>query len=38
LYRSPLTTLTFVGFNVVTLVIIKQGLFDIFHWNTVAVA
>jgi nucleobase:cation symporter-1, NCS1 family len=32
------TTLTFVGFNVVTLVIIKQGLFDIFHWNTLAVA
>jgi NCS1 family nucleobase:cation symporter-1 len=32
------TTLTFVGFNVVTLVIIKQGLFDIFHWNSVAVA
>jgi nucleobase:cation symporter-1, NCS1 family len=32
------TTLTFVGFNVVTLVIIKQGLFDIFHWNTVGVA
>ena len=32
------TTLTFLGFNVVTLVIIKQGLFDIFHWNTVAVA
>jgi nucleobase:cation symporter-1, NCS1 family len=32
------TTLTFVGFNVVTLVIIKQGLFDIFHWNTAVVA
>jgi purine-cytosine permease-like protein len=32
------TTLTFVGFNVVTLVIIKQGLSDIFHWNTLAVA
>lgn len=32
------TTLTFVGFNVVTLVIVKQGLVDIFHWNSVAVA
>jgi nucleobase:cation symporter-1, NCS1 family len=32
------TTLTFVGFNVVTAVIIKQGLFDIFSWNTTAVA
>ncbi len=32
------TTLTFVGFNVVTAVIIKQGLFDIFGWNTTAVA
>jgi NCS1 family nucleobase:cation symporter-1 len=32
------TTLTFVGFNVVTLVVIKQGLFDIFHWSSVAVA
>ncbi|MGA7835786.1 MAG: cytosine permease [Acidimicrobiales bacterium] len=32
------TTLTFVGFNVVTVVIIKQGLFDIFGWNASAVA
>ena len=32
------TTLTFVGFNVVTIVIIKQGLFDIFGWNTITVA
>ncbi len=32
------TTLTFVGFNVVTAIIIKQGLFDIFGWNTAAVA
>ncbi len=28
------TTLTFVGFNVVTLVIVKQGLAHIFGWNT----
>jgi NCS1 family nucleobase:cation symporter-1 len=32
------TTLTFVGFNVVTVVIIKQGLFDIFGWNESVVA
>lgn len=32
------TTLTFIGFNVVTVVIIKQGLFEIFGWNTTAVA
>jgi nucleobase:cation symporter-1, NCS1 family len=32
------TTLTFVGFNVVTIVIIKQGLGDIFGWNATAVA
>lgn len=32
------TTLTFVGFNVVTVVIIKQGLFSIFAWNTTGVA
>ncbi|HEY1761210.1 MAG TPA: cytosine permease [Acidimicrobiales bacterium] len=32
------TTLTFVGFNVVTIVIIKQGLLDIFGWNTATVA
>jgi purine-cytosine permease-like protein len=32
------TTLTFVGFNVVTIVIIKQGLLDIFGWNTTTVA
>ena len=32
------TTLTFVGFNVVTVVIIKQGLFGIFGWNATAVA
>ncbi len=32
------TTLTFVGFNVVTVVIIKQGLFDIFGWNSIATA
>ena len=28
------TTLTFVGFNVVTAIIIKQGLFDIFRTGT----
>jgi NCS1 family nucleobase:cation symporter-1 len=32
------TTLTFVGFNVVTIVIIKQGLLDIFGWNATTVA
>jgi len=32
------TTLTFVGFNVVTVVTIKQGLFEIFHWNPSLVA
>jgi len=32
------TTLTFVGFNVVTVVIIKQGLLDIFGWNAATVA
>jgi nucleobase:cation symporter-1, NCS1 family len=32
------TTLTFVGFNVVTIVIIKQGLLDIFGWNATSVA
>lgn len=32
------TTLTFVGFNVVTVVIIKQGLTSIFAWNTTEVA
>ncbi len=32
------TTLTFVGFNVVTVVIIKQGLFSIFGWNADLVA
>jgi NCS1 family nucleobase:cation symporter-1 len=32
------TTLTFVGFNVVTVVTIKQGLFEIFHWNPNLVA
>jgi purine-cytosine permease-like protein len=32
------TTLTFVGFNVVTIVIIKQGLLDIFGWNAITVA
>jgi purine-cytosine permease-like protein len=32
------TTLTFVGFNIVTVVIIKQGLFDVFGWNATAVA
>ncbi|MCU1362826.1 MAG: putative purine-cytosine permease yxlA [Acidimicrobiaceae bacterium] len=32
------TTLTFIGFNVVTVVIIKQGLFDIFGWNETVVA
>jgi nucleobase:cation symporter-1, NCS1 family len=32
------TTMTFVGFNVVTVVIIKQGLFDIFGWNETLVA
>jgi purine-cytosine permease-like protein len=32
------TTLTFVGFNVVTIVIIKQGLLDIFGWNAATVA
>jgi purine-cytosine permease-like protein len=32
------TTLTFVGFNIVTVVIIKQGLFDVFGWNVTAVA
>ncbi len=31
------TTLTFVGFNIVTVVIIKQGLLDIFGWSTIAV-
>jgi purine-cytosine permease-like protein len=28
------TTLTFIGFNVVTIVIIKQGLHTIFGWNS----
>lgn len=32
------TTLTFVGFNVVTVVIVKQGLLSIFGWNASAVA
>jgi purine-cytosine permease-like protein len=32
------TTLTFVGFNIVTVVIIKQGLFDIFGWNATSAA
>ncbi|MFY9782571.1 MAG: cytosine permease [Acidimicrobiales bacterium] len=32
------TTLTFVGFNVVTVVIIKQGLSAIFGWNVTSVA
>ena len=32
------TTLTFVGFNVVTIVIIKQGLQDIFGWNATSIA
>ncbi|HEV3187315.1 MAG TPA: cytosine permease, partial [Acidimicrobiales bacterium] len=32
------TTLTFVGFNVVTVVIVKQGLFTIFGWNATGVA
>jgi NCS1 family nucleobase:cation symporter-1 len=32
------TTLTFVGFNVVTMVIIKQGLLDIFGWNATSIA
>jgi purine-cytosine permease-like protein len=32
------TTLTFVGFNVVTVVIIKQGLLSIFGWNAIGVA
>jgi purine-cytosine permease-like protein len=32
------TTFTFVGFNVVTVVIIKQGLSSIFGWNATAVA
>jgi purine-cytosine permease-like protein len=32
------TTLTFVGFNVVTLVVIKQGLLSIFAWNATVVA
>lgn len=32
------TTFTFVGFNVVTLVILKQGLSGIFGWNQAAVA
>jgi purine-cytosine permease-like protein len=32
------TTLTFVGFNVVTVVIIKQGLLSIFGWNATLIA
>jgi len=32
------TTLTFVGFNVVTVVIIKEGLLGIFGWNVTGVA
>jgi purine-cytosine permease-like protein len=32
------TTFNFIGFNVVTVVIIKQGLFDIFGWSTTSVA
>jgi NCS1 family nucleobase:cation symporter-1 len=32
------TTLTFVGFNVVTVVIIKQGLANVFGWNATGVA
>jgi NCS1 family nucleobase:cation symporter-1 len=31
------TTLTFIGFNVVTVVIVKQGLFRIFGWNSTGV-
>lgn len=32
------TTFTFVAFNVVDVVIIKQGLHNIFHWNATSVA
>jgi purine-cytosine permease-like protein len=32
------TILTFIGFNVVTVVTIKQGLSEIFHWNSVSTA
>jgi purine-cytosine permease-like protein len=32
------TTLTFVGFNVVTVVIIKEGLSEIFGWNATSIA
>lgn len=32
------TTFTFVAFNVVDVVIIKQGLHGIFHWNATAIA
>ena len=31
------TTLTFIGFNVVTVIIVKQGLFEILGWNTTSV-